>query len=455
MTSVPYALLRSAIPDSDHRTELRIDPVHDGLFATSSSAIWNSRKLLAKRLASGAIGKPPALLRADPESAWAARQDTMWWQRRLDVLSCLTQWCVLTIQQIAAFTGHPIGGVSRVLGELFAMDLIECGMTVHPSQSTTHALRRSSLWRTTSDREAWRRLRTMMTGVEQLSVTGGSPSNASHLYDRHNVITAEFALRLAEFGRPAALLGDTLSHARLLTALDGRPVALAHAQTQADMTIVRADGLRIAVEMTVNVNRSFATKARSWARLMQMHPLVETGLVVLFLVAPAAEGSHTSIGSTEATVRKHIRAATAEYRGTTGNPTAARMFVARWDDYFPESGQVDPQSLTKLHASSPTGTPADADPSNWEQRALMNVEFAPTTPLDPTAVIRNTRGIRATPHWMREGEHTDLSRVLLTAGGFRAGVPQLRTAVLGRERQPSGRGFGPVGDALTPARLQF
>lgn len=455
MSGVPYALLRSATPDGVARTERRIDPIHDGLFSISSSAMWTSRNLSAKRVAAGVTGKPPMILRADPDQAWAKRQDTMWWQRRLDVLGCLRQWSVLTTEQLVAFTGHTRTGITTVLSDLFAMDLVDCGLTVHPSQSTDKTMQRTALWRASTDAASWARLREMMTTVEALSVTGGSPSAAVHHYDRHNVVTAEFALRLTELASPGAVLGDTLSHARLLTALDGRPVPATQAQTQADMTIIRSDGLRIAVETTINIGRTFADKARSWARLLQMHPLRESGLVVLFLIAPTAAGSSTTIGTAERVARKQIRAAVNEYRGTIGDPTAARIFVARWDDYFPAPELVDPHAFTRLTASSPTG---DADSGFWTEAHLLDAEsvaFDPADPVAPLAVIDNVRGIRSTPWWMRRQDATDLADVIIRDGGFGAGVPQLRTPAHGKDRQLAGAGYGAAGAALTPSRLRF
>ncbi|MEK6311978.1 MAG: hypothetical protein V4755_14880, partial [Curtobacterium sp.] len=259
--------------------------MYDGLFTVSSTAVWDSKSTLERKRLRGLVRRVPAMLSADPAAAWANLQPgTMWWQRHLDILGALTQWCTMTTEQIAACTGHPIAGVRRALSDLFATGLVESGLTVHPTMSTRTLLDRAALWRPGRDRKALAQLAAMLTTAERLSIGGGRRVEQVHQYDRHNVLTAELALRLSEFAAVGTVLGDSLSDIRSLTALDHMEVPPNREHMQADMTIVRPDGLRIAVETTLNFSEGFRRKARNWASMLARHPLHESGLVALFVV---------------------------------------------------------------------------------------------------------------------------------------------------------------------------
>ncbi len=382
------------------------------------------------------------------------RTQSMWWGRRLDVLGALMQWCTMTTEQLAACTCIPIAGVRRALSELFALDLVECGLTVHPMLSSRMLLDRAALWRPGRDRKALRRLGGMLTSAERVSLTGGRDIDVVHQYDRHNVLTAELALRLAEFAPVSTVLGDSCSNVRLLTALDGRGVPANREHMQADMTVVRPDGLRIAVEMTVNYSESFRRKARNWAALLSQHPTSESGLVVLFVVGRRLNTTGHSLAGLERGVRKAVRDATLEFRGPEHDPVRARMAVARWDDFFPGAGAVDLDRLTSLTAVRPTGNPALGDDAWWEEAGLLepaSVPFAPSDPFAPLAVIENARALRSTPRWLRDGRRPAFADQLLREGGFSAGVPRLAATLDGRARQDDREGA--AGVAADPDRL--
>ena len=452
-------LMPSRTPDALWRSAARIDPVFDGLFTVSSTAVWDSRATLDRKRMAGLVGRVPAMLQADVAESWASLQPgSMWWQRLLDVLGALTQWCTMTTEQIAACTGHPIAGVRRTLSTLFATGLVESGLTVHPVMSTRVLLDRAVLWRPGRERKPLRRLTAMLTTAERLSVTGGRLVEQVHQYDRHNVLTAELALRLAEFTPVGTVLGDTLSDVRSLTALDGRDVPANREHMQADMTVVRPDGLRIAVEMTVNFSEGFRRKARNWASLLAQHPLRESGLVVLFVVGRRINTTCHSLMGLERGVRRAVREAALEFRGPEADPTRARMAVARWDDFFPAAGAVHACALTGLRAVTATGNLALGDDAWWEPRDLLDpasVPFVPADPIAPLAVIENARAIRGTPRWLRSGPRPSIASDLLAGGGFGAGVPMLSTTVRGGIRLQADQRPGAAGEASVPARLEL
>jgi len=446
--------LPSATPDAPWRAANRIDPIYGGLFTVSSTAVWESVRTMQAKRRNGLVGRVPAMLNADADAAWRVPSTSMWWQRRLDVWGAVTQWCTLTTQQVAAVTGIPIAGVRRCLSELFAMGLVECGLSVHPMLSSRALLDEGAMWRPGRLPKQAARLWLMMTTAERLSVSGGRPVVPAHQFDRHNVSTAEFALRLAEFAQVGTVLGDTLSGVGGLTVLDGRGVALARANMQADMTVVRPDGLRIAVEVTVSCSPDFPRKVRNWAAVLSQHPLAESGLVVMFLLARRLDSRKRAMGATEKQVRRALREAVQEFRGAPGDPTAARMIVARWDDYFPEDGTVDVRRFLALSGHRPTGQPSAGEEAHWERVDVLDARafpFVPADPFAPLAVIDNSRALRSTPHWLRSGGRPNITDLLLRRAGFHSGVPHLTAPIRGKARAPHASGV--AGPARVPDRL--
>jgi hypothetical protein len=155
------------------------------------------------------------------------------------------------------------------------------------------------------------------------------------------LLSAEFGLRVAEYLPVGTVMGEKMSSYDLLAGSGiGRQVLKTGAAKRADLTIVREDGLRIAVEITATVSDHFDSKVRSWAKLLAETPLKDSGLVVLFVAAesPGKIKANTDASATSIRGRIHsaILKALKEFPGTSYDRIASRIGVATWREYFPK-----------------------------------------------------------------------------------------------------------------------
>jgi hypothetical protein len=293
-----------------------------------------------------------------------------------------------------------------------------------------------------------------MSYAEWVSVTGGVKFLTGGQYDRHNVLTAELALRAAEFLTIGTVLGERQAHVNTLAyTAQGLPEPPGRSQQTADAVIVRGDGLRIAVETTASVGSAgFTRKAEAWARTLSRRALDDTGLVVVFVVADrtSAEGEHGR-GTLLSSVRKKVARATRLIPGTASNRTADRMFVVEWRDWFPARGEASDDFLS-LRAQRPNG------PSNeWTIADLLDGFDvpAPARMTDPTAVIRNASGLRSVPHQLRTGPAPELHQLPVNRAGLDT-VPHIRVDPrTGELRGDITRARGGARQITVPARLRF
>src|SRR5699024_12495167 len=111
-----------------------------------------------------------------------------------------------------------------------------------------------------------------LTFAEHVAVTGGQGWDSAHRFDRHNVLTTELALRVAEFCDVATVLGEKqMGLPALLDAAEINP-AQEDLGRKLDAGLVRRDGLLIAIETTASVGESFRRKVTKWAQSLQRHP---------------------------------------------------------------------------------------------------------------------------------------------------------------------------------------
>lgn len=446
--------LASNAPAHPHRSALRLDPYWDGVWQHGSVAQWTSREHLERMEASGIAGKRPRELATDP--AVAASRLAWNWQEKLDLLGVLSSWRTVTAEQFAAITGHDLSSVrvARAIGDLFALDLIDTGALWSPG-SAGKAASRGRMLRPSASQAFEQLIAPLMTYPEWVSVTGGEKFLTGGQYDRHNVLTTELALRVAEHLPVATILGERQAGMADL-AYRGCgvevPPTLERSQKAGDAVIVRGDGLRVVVEVTASWSKAAERKALLWAETLERRPLDDSGLVVLFVVADRTNAGHGSRRSLDPAVRKGVANAVRFRPGTIHNRTAERMFVVDWRDWFPARAEATDDFLF-LAAQRPSG-PAGA----WETASLLDATDVPTPSRlpHPTAVAHYAAGLRLVPHQLREDRQPpNLSDLTLERLGFDR-VPQLILDPLtGAPRDDVTRGRGATEEATLPERLVF
>jgi hypothetical protein len=83
---------------------------------------------------------------------------------------------------------------------------------------------------------------------------------------------------------------------------------------------------------------------------------------------------------------------------------------------------------------------------------LTDYAFTPWHTFDATAVLENSKLLAATPHWMRQGDHT----AMIGSPMDRAGADVPHPARRGRlsKGRPLGAAIGNGGDAKLPRQLR-
>jgi len=396
--------LASAIPDDPHRTALRVDPYWAGLWTSGASASWRSRAQ-AERHEQMGLETLPHRLRRDPAEAIGriVGSSGVHARKRRAALSAVHLFKIATGQQIAAITGYPELGEERVphvMADLFAAGLVDIGL--YTGLRGPHAASRGHLYRPSRTDVFERIIRPRMSWAERIQVTAGLPFETGALHDRHGVLATELALRVAEWTEISGVLGERMSTLRMLAhegaGFGERPDITA----AADATLIRTDGVRLAVEITASASPQLEKKIRAWADVLSHRLLRDTGLAVIFVVAP--NESDPRSGLTMTRMRHLIANAARDYPGVDFDRTADRMFLAEWSSWFPSPGTVSP-GFTTLDAVRPTGPTVE---TRWEPASALDVFDLPFEPdprrpeFDPFAVIRNTAPLLGAPIWLRD-----------------------------------------------------
>jgi len=450
----PIGSIPTNMPGHPHRSAARLDPYWDGVWQHGSVAQWASREHLERMEHAGLAGKRPKHLSTDRDTA-LARIDHQW-QAKLDLLGVLASWRTVTAEQFAALTDRHLSDshVSRALGDMFALDLIDTGSLWMPGASGDAAVRARML-RPSASHAFDQLMKPRMTYSEWVSVTAGEKFLTGGQYDRHNVLTTELILRVAELLPVATALGERQSLMRDIaytaTGADVPP-ALANSQKAGDAVIVRGDGVRIVVEMTASWSKAAEQKAFLWAEAMERRPLDDAGFIVVFVVADRTNAGRGSRRSLDAEVRKGISRATRFRPGSIHNRTAGRMLVVDWRDWFPARHEVSDEFLF-LSAQRPTG-PA----GGWEDVSLLDGSAIrpPQRMYAPTAVAHYAAGLRLVPHQLRRGRQPrNLSDITLQRFGFKEPPHLILDPASGAPRDNADRGYGATAATKVPERLVF
>ena len=448
--AIPLSRMPSRTPMHPRRAALRADPFWASMWRTGSTGDWYSVDDF-RGLAAAEFVVAPTWLRMSPESARERVLSVRHRESVYRVIAALDQWRTMSVEQIEALTDISkfAAGEHSLLSAMWNAGLVELclmGSWFQPGPRQ----RDGFLVRPTKPGPVLRELEDRMSYPEWLSTTAGMPFDSDRQFARHNVLATELGLRMAEFGNVGTVLGEKLSSMAMLAyAGVGDPVPTSGASGGSDLTLVRTDGLRIAVEVTASVTGGWIyDKVERLVRILNHRPLERTGLCVLFVVAPRRESASQAPREVLRKVKQDIQKAVRAYPGKHSDPTAARIGVASWADLFPD-GTSATHDLRKLPVERPTGPGylGDPDAENvWERAHFLDAASVPFTPADAqmmSAVMGNAAGLRGVPHMLRTGhQRPDIAERATASAGFsdvvRAGSPR-----------------GAAGPAGLPTRLHY
>lgn len=405
------------------RTADRLDPFWGGMWSTGASAMWVSRRLAASQVASGLAVMPPHLsmsIAQAREHLASARG----FGARLAAMGVLDQWRTASSEQMVALTGHDrLGAVrSRDLAAMWVAGIADHGTFSSALLPGAALTARAMLYRPSRSRGSFEEaVAPLLTYEQRVAVTAGTSWDHRRQYDRHNLLTTELGLRVAETCPVGTVLGEKVSTVDLLTG-SGLGRESSSDERAADMTVVRRDGMRIAVELTASAGPDFTEKVRRWARLLASEPMARTGLFVLFVEAAPPEVSASGKGNR---VRREVYKAVArtvrEFAGQGVDSVAGRMGVVSWSQWFSGPGMASAE-FAALEVDRPIGPVTDT----WVQGSVLDeveVPFVPRDDFDPLAVVTGSSMLLGTPHWMRHEAPAHLWPILAGDVGWSDGLP--------------------------------
>jgi len=429
----------------------RIDPYWASVWATGSQAAWLSADQARRQVASG-LGRLPQHLDVDEAPALEAILSQRNWAKRLNALAVLDSWRTVTGEQMAAITGDGdlASGKSDTMSCLFGAGVADAGIFTNGLFNTRDTAR-ATLYRPSRSTAFAQDIEPHLTYPEWVGVTGGHGWESGSQFDRHNLLATELGLRVAELCEIGAVVGEKLSTWDLLAHTGAGFPAASGVKRAADATLIRTDGARVAVEITATSGPNFEGKVRRWAELLSNRRMADSGLVVMFVLAPQPD-KKVRTGEMLTMVRKNIAAATRDFPGVPFDRVASRMFVANWQDWFPAPHRVD-ASFFALEAWRATGPAYDL----WEKASVLDpfdTEFIPRDEAKALAAVNNLSSVRSVPHWLRTGKPRELWPAAVTALGY-TGIPvPAPTEPDVHKGKALGAGAGSVGQAMPPLRLR-
>jgi hypothetical protein len=427
--SVPLGELPSACPSVDYRASTRADPFWAGLWPQVSGGVgvsWTSRSSAVRLQQAGLAALSRDARRWSPDEAVDLLLDCRR-QQRLSALAAIAMWRTVSVEQLVAITGYarlaPPRSHDRAL--MWAAGLVQRGTLVLDGRSkqpgSTDRLR---LYRPDLHRGSFERLTRRLSYPEWVGVTGGSGWTQGPQFDRHNLLAVELCLRVAEWCDIGAVLGESL--ATWKTMLHPSAKVPATSRRAADAAWVRPDGLVVAVEMTSQVSSHSKEKAQAWADVLAQ----DESRATMVLFVEAAHPDRRESGHNVHMLRRHVAAAARSTMDHVLADVPSRMAVARWVDWFPAPGMVDP-SVVPLLVWRPTG----AGEAVWEPANLLDSLDVPIYEKparsgdNRQAVLDNLGLLYGVPGWLVKRPVPSLDNVVRARAGF-------PPAKLGWERTP-------------------
>lgn len=422
MSTRTLADLPGRIESDPFRAAQRADPYWEGMFATGSSDGWVSasqhRRAPADQMRWSGI--PPRYVTSTADALKEMRTN----RHRPSILAALgavSSWRTVTREQLGCIAGSRVMGNTypAALSAPFSAGLLAHGYVSAGMNRLAPAAQRMSMWTVGDQIDAYAQYRRSLTFAEHIAITGGQDWNSEHRFDRHNVLTTELALRVAEFCDVATVLGEKQVSLPSLLAASGLQAQQSDLGRKADAGIVRRDGLVIALETTASVGEAFRRKIAKWAQILQRHPTYELPLVVLIVdvSTPSQATSAAAKNTANAEIQAAIREAVRDYPGTALNRTASRIGMVSWTEWFPGPHQAS-DAFEELTASFlARGTD---DEAGWRQVRLLDeheLQYREGSAESGETIATNSRLLAGTPHWLRPGTVPRTDQYLLNHVG--------------------------------------
>ncbi|UQN30546.1 hypothetical protein [Brachybacterium kimchii] len=422
MTTWDLAELPGRIDERPFRAAERADPYWEGMFATGTSDGWVSASQ-HRRASSDQkrwSGLPASFVMPQGEAMGQLRSN----RHRASILGALgavSAWRTVTREQLACITGSKVMGTTypASLSAPFSAGLLAHGYVSAGTNRLAPARERMSMWTVGDQVDAYSTYRKSLTFAEHVAVTGGQGWDSEHRFDRHNVLTTELALRVAEFCDVATVLGEKQVGLAQMLAAAGQRAAQEDLGRKADAGIVRHDGLVIAVETTASVGEAFRRKVAKWAQVLQRHPSYELPLVVLVVdvSTPSQATSAAAKNTTRSEIQAAIREAVRDFPGTARNRTASRLGMTSWQSWFPGRREASDDFL-ELTASFLRRDSEGQE--GWHRVRLLDAEEMPFADGSADAgqtIAANARLLAGTPFWLRTGRVPHLDRHMVDFAG--------------------------------------
>lgn len=365
----------------------------------------------------------------------------------LATLGAVHSWHHCTAEQLAAFTGNHRLLAGRAFPLLLALRAE--ALQLHAVQQP--GVRRGP-WPVVfslrgDDPRTQKAIEERLTPLEQHAITGGGAWGGGRTHVRHNVLATELGLRASEYlPGVVAVMGERHSGLNTLagSGVHLKPITTARA---ADMTLVCANGMHIAIEVTATAGKNIQSKVDHWFETLDdsTRSLAATGLVVIFLLAPKPGEQHKEAADH---VRRKVHAAVLDaarrHHFGAGVPTRLRVGVADWREWFPGPHLVS-DAFLQLRANRPASL-WNTYSEVWAPADFLNDATRPIVGADPTMLLSRVEALRLlgqTAPWDRDLLDVRIleRRLLASIGIACAGEPSLA------------HGVGAARDARIPRRL--
>lgn len=378
----------------------RADMFWEGMWRVAATTNWLTTPSVRKAVGAGVLRMPADMTPSDERPLRNAGSA----QRRCALLAAARMWGSLTLEQAAAVTGWPLSALTRDAKYLLRAGLVDVGA---PEVTSV----RGWAWRPTTLVAAGRESDVRshlaeLTWPMRLAVTADRPWEKASASARHNALTTELCLRAATWLDVPFVAGEMLSGADDLfgTGAGGEPVPWTK---RADATIMRRDGVRIAVETTASAGPSLVRKAEGWARLLAAHP--SAGVIVLFLAAEPVDASGTDLVRR---TRRAVASALRAHPGPVRSPVSGRMAVVGWGDWFPGRRMVG-DGFLRLRAFCRAG-------GGWGPVDLMSAPCRGGA----AAVVEASGLLAGVPWWLRRDSLDPMGPLMSPYG---AGLERVET----------------------------
>lgn len=399
-----------------------VDPFFGGVWSAPGKVAWTSVSE-SRRAERAGFGRLPGQWQMDEDQAWTKVTSVARLGDVVEALGAINQWRSMSMTQLAQLTGRKSLGVldpkgGSLIAAMFTVGLVDFGLPMLPLRFIAGARPAQVQVALSRTDVFWNRLAPLLTDAELVRITGGQGFAALRVSERHNMLAVELGLRVAAQCDVIAVLGESMSSIRQLAYEPVRATAPKHMSASADLTVVRADGLRVAVEVTATAGSRFKDKVMRWAEALARSPFDLSGVMVVFVEAAPVERPSGKKVMRE--IRQAVIAAVRQFPGVSADRVAERIGVASWASWFPQVGVTDP-SFPLLRVERPVGPTGDGRWVEVNALDVFDLSFTPKRPEAMVAVRDNARVLAGSPLELESrirGTAPDLLGWRLAARGF-------------------------------------